>query len=156
MQDELVPDKSLEIETSDILDRREDLLFSYALEKDFTTLTQLTSTMLANSTPGDLNWMTAKVHDGIVLANLDPPRSAEASVIFDDLLKLGFKGRPANDRILITAARWRVNVALKTGDLANARQVIQLVQNGVCVENMKAEFLKDHAAFVVSKATTTK
>ena len=156
LQGAVAVDKDLGIEASDVLDAREDLLFGYALEKDFTTLTQLTATILANSTPGDLNWMMAKVHDGIVLANRTPPKPAEANIIFDDLLKLGFNGRPDHDRILITAARWRVNLAVKASDLTDARRVIQVVHDGVCVANMKADFLKDHAIYAETKTVGSK
>ena len=138
------------IEAQDILDQRGDLLYGYALEKDFVTLTNLTSAIITNAVPGDVNWVMARAHDAIVLANQNPPRPVEASAIFDELLAMGFTGKADRDRQLITAARWRVHLAIKGGDTANVQRVMLLMQTNGCVANLKADFLKDYAAYAVN------
>jgi hypothetical protein len=145
-----VEDTEAGIGAPDIRDLQEDLLCSYALEKNYNTVLSLASDLIAGSAPGELKWIMGKEYYGIVLANQDPPQTAQAISIFDDLLKLGFTGKPEHDRLMITVARWRVTLALRQSDLAGARQVIRQVQDGPCANNMKKEFLLEYAVYVPS------
>jgi hypothetical protein len=143
-----VEDEEAGIGAPDVRDLQEDLLCSYALEKNYNTVLSLASEMITGSELSELKWIMGKEYYGIVLANQDPPQTAQAIAIFDELLKLGFTGKPENDRLMATVARWRVTLALRQSDLEGARKVIRQVQDGPCAKNFKKEFLNDYAVYV--------
>lgn len=145
LQSQAVVDKDAGIEALDISDLREDLLYSHLLEKNLSTLASITSTMIAESTVGDLNWTMARVYDGITLMNQTPPSPGEAAAIFDDLLARGFKNTPDHDKLVMVAARWRVKIAVDARNRTKAREVVLMVQGANCVKNIKGDFMKNHS-----------
>jgi hypothetical protein len=138
-------DSALGLAASDLHDLRADVLYSYYLENDHTTLSTLTTSLLTESTPGDMNWLLGKVYAGINLASQTPPAAAAAAQIFDEVLAHGFANKPNWDSYMVLAVRWRFNLALKAGDQEKLRNLYQTVEQAGCTRNLQAAFLRDHA-----------
>lgn len=143
-------DKASGIEPSDIFDLRADLLYSYYLEKNDTVLASLTVSIINASEPGDLNWMVAKVYEGIRLASQTPPADA-ATKTFDEVLAFGFRNKPDHDYYALLAVRWRSYLALRSGDRETVRGLYQRVEEAACAKNLKKSFLTSHAILAGSQ-----
>jgi hypothetical protein len=146
LQSQIVTNRAAGIEESDVLDSREDLLYSYYLEKNYGSLLSLTSSMISESKPGDMNWIMGKLYTGIALTSMPGPKTTEAAVVLDEVLALGFKNKPQNDHYVLSAAKWRIYVAQRSGDKNKAVQLVLWVYSGNCTKNIKTEFLKTNGA----------
>lgn len=144
----LVPDAQLGIEEWDLLELREDLLYGYYLQKDFATLTQSASSMVTNSPQGSAEWMLGTFFTGVVAFNQSPRDTATATSAFDSILAQGFRNKADHDHIVVSAAMWRVRLALNIGNIQKAREIVMWVQNSGCKKNIKADFLKQYAGMV--------
>jgi len=144
LQRRAVVDKDSNIEPSDIRDMKEDMLYGLLLEKDYVGLSAQTSAIIAESTKGDMDWLTAKLLAGMSFMMRKQPEVTNAAPIFDEILAVDFSGKPDHDSLMMVAAKWRVHVALRTRDKEKTKQLIEWVRDSHCTKNMKEDFLKDH------------
>jgi hypothetical protein len=146
LQSQVVTNKTARIEESDVLKSREDVLYSYYLEKNCDYLLSATSSMISESKPGDMNWIVAKLYNGIALTSLPAPKMTDGAAVLDDVLAQGFKNNPHNDHYILSAAKWRIYIALKSGDKGKAEQLVLWVNGANCTKKDKAEFIKNYGA----------
>ncbi len=121
---------------------------SYYCERDYDNLMAATTAQLTNSAPGSPNWLAAKLYQGVALAHQTPPQPEMAARAFEELFSYGFRGverNAAHDHLLLSAARWRIRLALNAGDPTTALRLVQWVEQGNCARDLKRKFLKDHA-----------
>jgi hypothetical protein len=144
------------VETSDLIDPQTGLLDDYYRAKDFKSMSAVTATMLAKSAPGDLNWVVAKLYDGIILLSQTPPNIGQANAVLDEVLAFDFSGKPGRDHYVLGVVKWRIHAALLTGDAAKAQQLIQWVQATEFRRDLKASFLKEQKKLLALPNMTTK
>jgi hypothetical protein len=143
-----IEDRSNGIAATDVRDLHEDTLCSYALDQDYATVSERASVLVANASPGQIEWLMGKEYQAIVQLHQDPAAAERVAAQFDELLKLGFNGQTENDRLMLTAAQWRATLALRASDLAAVRRVIEQVRQGPCVKNFKEQFLNEYARYI--------
>ncbi|MDW8310009.1 MAG: hypothetical protein RMK20_11610 [Verrucomicrobiales bacterium] len=125
-----------------------ELFETYYLEGDAATLAALTATLLTNSAPGTLNWLAARLYQGVALAEQSPPQPQAAAAAFDTVMAAGFKGIQKNDvydHLLLSAARWRIHLAYQHGDTAIAVRTLDWVEAGNGSPQLREKFLEQHA-----------
>ena len=156
LQDQMVADPASGIEESDVLDRQDDLLHSYFIEKDYNKVLSLATAMVQESTPGELKWIMGKDYRGIIFQVQTPPDFKRAASELDDVLALNFKNKADYDHHLLVAAKWRIYAANRSGDAVKAAQIVQWVQGANCTTNQKAAFMKNYSVFLGSPKTNAK
>jgi hypothetical protein len=144
LQRSVTVDTNAGITEGDVLEMREDVLYSYFLEKNYAQLSSLLAATIAASTPGDLNWILAKVYLGISLASQVPPQTAAAEAALDEVLALGFNEEHHHDRLLVNAAKWRVNLLLREGNSVQADALIKSVNNSLCRRDYRVAFSNEY------------
>lgn len=132
----------LGINTSDVFDMRKDLIHSYWYERDYAGLRSVTTSRIADSTPGGLDWIVAKLFLGIAIMSETPGHSADATPIFDEILACGFTGKPDQDHLVECAVRWRLHIARTSDDTDTVQQLVSMVRDGICTKNIKEGFFK--------------
>ena len=139
-------DAAAGIDAADVFDRQDDFLNSYYSERDYGQLIGLAATAASNSAPGSPTRMLAKNYLAIGLAAQAPadPQGAAAAAL-EEVLAAGFNGRADHDHLVLSAARWRIYLALQGGIGPRAVQIVQWVQASNCHQNQKAAFLKAYA-----------
>ena len=152
-QSQVATNRQLGIEGTDLLALRDDLLYGYYLEKNYTAITPLTAAMITNSQPGDLAWIVGKLYNGILLMSQSPPNTNQAALLFDQILAQNFNGRPSHDHKIIDATKWRLYVARRSGNQQKAIALVQWVQASKCNKNQMAVFLAKYG-FLIGLANT--
>ena len=156
VQSQAIEDRAAGIDVSDIRDLRADTLYSFYLEKNYNQLRQLSESLIAESSVGEMNWMQGKVYAGIAMRNQSPEATKDAAAIFDEVLAIGFKSRPDHDYLLELAARWRLNLALQAGDKEKAQSIMQSFRDGNCTKEIKRKFLTDFDTAIISPINESK
>lgn len=133
---------------SDVMALRDDLINGYYLEGKYVTMTNLTSRMLAEASPGDTEWMLATLYTGMALLGQSSANWALAAADFDSVMAYGFTGQPEHDHRVLDAAGWRLNVAKEQGDWPKAFQIVKWVHDSQCRKNQKEAFLSLHSYFL--------
>jgi hypothetical protein len=128
------------ITADQVLETREDFLYSFYLEKDYEHLSSLLSSMITESKPGDLNWILAKLYTGIYLASQEPAQNDAAGKAFDEVLASGFKEEHHNDRLLTEAAKWRFHLYIQSSNYSQARELVRSVVNSQCRRDYRVAF----------------
>lgn len=124
---------------------------TYHYEHDYDRLKAVAEAELAQATPGELDWLRAKLFSGIALYRQIPPHRDAGIAAFEELLAIGFRNEHEHDVMILDAVGWRMQLALMAGDQAKVRQLFQWVKEGPCEAKGKANFLrdrKDYAALV--------
>jgi len=148
-------DKTSGISELDVQESRVGLLRIYYAQKDWASLSTLSSQMVTNLTPGGKkDWLVTKLYDAAGLSC--QMRLTEAASELDELLAFGFKNNPSYDGILVSAAEWRIRVAMQAGDVAMARQVAQLVQNSACYNSIKRTFVNQFGTLLAQPGPISK
>jgi hypothetical protein len=142
---DLVTNTAAGISKDDVWDRKDDLMHSYFLEKDYVRMQQVAGDMQQGSAAGSVEWMLGKDYQGIGLTVMNPPDLKQAATVLDAVLAVGFNGGAAHDDAVLTAAKWRIGVAQRSGDDQKAAQIYRLVQNSACKAHEKEVFLKTYA-----------
>jgi len=124
------------------------LFNSYCCEQDYGRLREVAEAQLGKSSPGDLNWLAAKLYHGVALSEQSPTQQSAAASAFDEVLASGLRGgerEGIHDGLVVAAARWQMHLALVMGDRAAAGKVVERVQQASDDVPMKSDFLQDHA-----------
>ncbi|MCX7722462.1 MAG: hypothetical protein N2379_05305 [Verrucomicrobiae bacterium] len=144
----LLRQKGAGLETQDYLHLWQDYLLSYYIQGDYSGLAAQTAVLLADAEVGSLGWVMGKVNEGVVLACSDPPRSREAGELFDQVMSLGFRNKPAYDQWITCAAKWHVCLALRDGNRAEAEATAHWVENSSCSKTLKQDFLRVYRSLI--------
>lgn len=146
--DRLLHQKPSLLEQQDYLHLCQDYLNSFYAESDYERLASEAEALLGQYEAGSLEWVMAKVYEGVVLAGRNPPRSAEADAIFRQVLSLGFRNKTSFDQWLSCAAKWRVYLALARGDRAEAETVAKWIDTAQCSKELKREFVENYQSLI--------
>ncbi len=121
---------------------------SHYCERDYAGLLAATVAQLAHAAPGSPDWLAAKLYHGVALNHQTPPQSGAAAAAFEEVLSYGFQGLQkdaVHDHMVLSAARWRIHLALHAGEPAAALKVVQSFAQDQRESKPKEKFLEDHA-----------
>jgi hypothetical protein len=104
---------------------------------------------MAQSAPGAVEWMRAKVFSGIALYRQTPAQPDAAATALEEVLAFGFRNQREHDLMILEAVVWRMQLALLAGDHAKVRTLFDWVNQGPCEAPIKAAFLQDRQGFAV-------
>jgi len=144
----LLRNKGAGLELQDRLHLWQDYLLSYYIQADYDGLAAGTAVLLAESEPGSLGWLMAKVNEAVVLACNEPSRSREAGELFDQIMSLGFRDKPAWDQWITCAAKWRVYLALREGNRTEAEATAGWVRTSNCSKTLKQDFMNVYRSLI--------
>lgn len=128
---------------ADVWDAREGMLRACFWQKDYANLTSWTEYFTTMTEPGDKRWRQAKLFDA--LASVWQSRLSDAVPVLDEVLAEGFTGQPGHDGVTIEAMRWRVFVAMRSGDERGVVTLVQTLRESECEASIKAPFLAEYA-----------
>jgi hypothetical protein len=144
----LLRNKGAGLEPQDRLHLWQDYLLSYYIQADYDGFAAGTAVLLAESEPGSLGWLMAKVNEAVVLACNEPSRSREAGELFDQIMSLGFRDKPAWDQWITCAAKWRVYLALREGNRTEAEATAGWVRTSNCSKTLKQDFMNVYRSLI--------
>jgi hypothetical protein len=148
--------KSANLDKSDLPGARVGLLDSSLRAEDYARVFTLATDMISSSAPGDMDWMAAKLSQGMAWLKQSPPDTGHAIAVLDEVLAVDFKSRPGRDHYILTAVRWRMYAAVLRGDAEKSKTLAQWVQDQPFRKDLKADFLKQHGDLVSPPNTTLK
>jgi hypothetical protein len=140
LQRDVRVDLPARITAADVAWLRVALYDSYYFEQDYGGLLSVAAAQLTNSTPGDLEWLLAKLYTGIALSYQTPPQPGAVAAVLEEVLAYGLQNERDHDWAVIAAARWRIGMAMKAGDYGKASALIEWVKQGNGEPKLKAEF----------------
>jgi len=146
VQEHVVVNEAAGIRPNDVGWLRVALFTSYYSEQDYAGLSAAAAAQLTNSVPGELAWLAAKVFHGLALSRQTPPQPGAAVAAREEVMAYGCQNQADHDAMILAAARWRVHLALTTGDKAKVLEMIRWVEQGNGEVEVKTHFLRDHAA----------
>lgn len=150
-KDRIIPDPRGGISESDLSDLRREYLGSYYWTGEYTELERHANEQLQWAGFGGGDWLSGKVWLGIALAVQGGARLAEAAVVLDEVLGRGFSGNSCDaeeDSAVMSAAKWRVYVALQQREVPKANQIAAWVQSANCARHLKADFEKVYKSLI--------
>jgi hypothetical protein len=128
--------------------------FYYA--QDYAGLKAAAGTELAQTKPGELDWLRAKVFSGIALYRQTPSQRDAAAAAFEEALAYGFRNENEYDVMITDAVNWRMQLAMMADDKVKVRELFDWVKRSQCEAKAKAKFFqdrRDYAALVAWAGT---
>jgi hypothetical protein len=120
---------------------------TYHYEQDYAGMKAAAEAELAHATPGELDWLRAKVFRGIALYRGSPPQRDAAIAAFEEVLAYGFQNEHEHDVMILDAVDWRMQLALMAGDQAKVRELFEWVNKSECWTRGKTKFLEDRGEY---------
>jgi hypothetical protein len=122
---------------------------TYYYEHDYAGMSAAAEAEMAQSAPGAVEWMRAKVFSGIALYRQAPAQPDAAATALEEVLAFGFRNQREHDLMILEAVVWRMQLALLADDHAKVRTLFDWVNQGPCEAPIKAAFLQDRQGFAV-------
>jgi hypothetical protein len=122
---------------------------TYHYEHDYAGMSAAAEAEMAQSAPGAVDWLRAKVFSGIALYRQTPPQPDAAATALEDVLAFGFRDQREHDLMILEAVVWRMQLALIADDRAKVRTLFNWVKQSPCEAAIKAGFLLDRQEFAV-------
>jgi hypothetical protein len=146
-------DKVTSIDRSDLLSPSASLLETNFLARDFARLSILTTALITNSAPGDMDWTLAKLYEGMAMLSQTPPKPSAGGAVLDEVLAFDFKDRPGRDHYVLQAVKWRIYAAKLSGDTNKAQALVQWVAGRAFRQDLKSAFLKKYKGLLTEPTT---
>jgi hypothetical protein len=116
----------------------------------------LAAALKTNSIAGSQEWKLGKIYTGIALQAKSPPDLERAAKEFDEVLAQGFNNRPDHNRLVLVAAKWRIQIAIQNADQARAAEIARWVRDSNCTKNQRVAFTNTFSTLLIDNGNNSK